>query len=936
MSQRTLFAAASLTLATLAVVLPGPSSPAAAGSVSAAPAPAAAVTAVTAAAAAAAPAARPPVGARLPTGVLLDPAGRSSDLGNMPLSMILAPEGDRVVVLLAGWREQGLQVVETRTGRVLQTLELPAAFLGMAFTADGHTLYVAGGYEDVVYRFDWQGGAARPAGAIALAEKNAEKGSRYPAGLALARDGKTLYVAENLADTLAVVDLASGKVLQRLPAGRLPYDVAVGRSGEVYVSAWGGDTVSVFATAPGAGAAPGGAAPVGAAPGEAAPVGAAPGAAATPGRGAAASTAAVTSLVAAGAVEVGRHPSALLLGAGGARLFVASASTDRVAVVDTRTRQVVAQLNDPPPAGPAEGSTPSALALTGDGRRLLVAESDDNAVAVFDLAPATSGVADAAATGAARDHGDRRDRLAGRIPVEWYPTAVLAVGDSLLVLNGKGRGAGPNPAGPHFGEAKRDPRSYTLGQTSGTLTVLTPMPGRAQLTALDRRVARANGWERAAQVGAAAPAAADTPGGGAATAARDDARDEARDERDARMLRQGSTPGGSALARARRAPHYPPLRHVIFIIKENRTYDQVFGDMAGGDGDPRLQYFTRAEAPNHRALAERFGLYDHFLCNGEVSTQGHSWSTAAYSNDYIEKTTPSAYSNRRAEDKDDEPAGFPAGGFLWDLARARGYDVRVYGELATAAKDAAGGTVYRSTVSSAAPYTSPTYPAWDLAIPDQRRADAWLAELADYVRQGQMPALEVLHLPNDHTSGAKPGMPTPRAYMADNDLALGRIVDGLSHSPFWKDTVVFVAEDDAQNGPDHVDSHRAPLLVISPYNRRGAVHRFANTTDVLATIEDILGLDSLSHFDTFGRPLRSIFAATPDLTPYQAQVPKQSLTDVNPPNAPGATQSLRLDFTAPDAAPAAELNEILWRTLKGGEPYPAAARLSTLDVQRGF
>jgi DNA-binding beta-propeller fold protein YncE len=892
MSQRILFAAAFLTLA---VVLPGPTSPAAAGSPPAAPSP---VTAVTAAAAA-----RPPAGARLPTGVLLDPAGRSSDLGNMPLSMVPAPEGDRVVVLLAGWREQGLQVVETRTGRVLQTLELPAAFLGMAFAADGHTLYVAGGYEDVVYRFDWQGGVARPAGAIALAEKDAAKGTRYPAGLALARDGKTLYVAENLADALAVVDLASGKVVQRLPAGRLPYDVTVGESGEVYVSAWGGDTVSVFETVPGAGAAAGGAAP---------------GAAATPApaSAAAASTGVVTSLVAAGRVEVGRHPSALLLGAGGSRLFVASASTDRVTVVDTRTRQVVAQLNDPPPAGPAEGSTPSALALTGDGRRLLVAESDNNAVAVFDLAAATSGVADAAATGAARG---RRDRLAGRIPVEWYPTAVLAVRDSLLVLNGKGRGAGPNPAGPRFGEAKRDPRSYTLGQTCGTLTVLAPMPSRAQLTALDRRVARANGWERAVPVAADAPGAAEVP--------------EPREEPEARL---GSLPGASALARASRAPHYPPLRHVVFIIKENRTYDQVFGDMAGGDGDPRLQFFTRAESPNHRALAERFGLYDHFLCNGEVSTQGHSWSTSAYSTDYIEKTTPSGYSARRAEDKDDEPAAFPAGGFLWDLARARGYGVRVYGELAAAAKDAAGGTVYRSVVASAVPITSPTYPAWDLAIPDQRRADAWLAELADYVRQGQMPALEVLHLPNDHTSGAKPGMPTPRAYMADNDLALGRIVEGLSHSPFWKDTVLFVVEDDAQNGPDHVDSHRAPFLVISPYNRRGAVHRFANTTDVLATIEDILGLDSLSHFDTFGRPLRGIFAATPDLTPYQAQVPKQPLTDVNPPNAPGAGQSSRLDFTAPDAAPAAELNEILWRTLKGGEPYPAAARLSTLDVQRGF
>jgi DNA-binding beta-propeller fold protein YncE len=796
-------------------------------------------------------------GPRLPTGAWLDPAGRSSDLGNMPIAMALAPEGDRVVVLLAGWREQGIQVVETSSGRVLQTVELPAAFLGLAFSADGHTLYVAGGYEDVVYRFDWQAGKATPAGSIPLADKSeAKKGSRYPAGLALSRDGRTLYVAENLADALAAVDLATGKVLQRLPAGHYPYEVAVGGGGEVYVSAWGGDTVSVFEPAPGVETASGGA----------------PAAAGAP-------------LVEAGRIQVGRYPSALLLGAGGARLFVASASTDRVAVVDTRTRQLVTQLGDAAPAGPAEGSTPSALALTDGGRRLLVAESDNNAVAVFDLAAETSGVAAPASSKAPAG----RDRLAGRIPVGWYPTAVLAAGPSLLVVNGKGRGTGPNPAGPRFGEAKRDPRSYTLGQTSGTLTVLPAMPGRAALAALSRRVARANGWDEA-----------------------------------------------KAARRGHAAVPYPPLRHVVFIIKENRTYDQVFGDMPGGDGDPRLQFFTRAEAPNHRALAERFGLFDHFLCNGEVSTQGHSWSTAAYANDFIEKTTPSGYSSRRAEDPEEEPALYPAGGFLWDLARARGLAARVYGELAKAVKDPAGATVYRSNVPSAAPYTSPTYPAWDLAIPDQRRADAWLAELAAFVKQGRMPALEVLHLPNDHTSGAKPGMPTPRASMADNDLALGRIVEGLSRSPFWKDTVVFVVEDDAQNGPDHVDSHRAPLLVISPYSRAGAVHRFANTTDVLATIEEILGLGTLSQFDTFGRPLRGIFAATADLTPYQALVPAQPLTDVNPPNAPAAHQSQGLDFSAPDAAPAAELNAILWRTLKGGEPYPSPARVSTLDVQRGF
>src|SRR6202521_1722943 len=346
MRHRTLLLAASLL--TVAASLPGLCSPAAA--------------------------ARPQAGGRLPTGARLDPAGRSFDLGNMPLAMVLAPEGDRVVVLLAGWREQGIQVVETHSGRVLQTLELPAAFLGLAFSADGHALYVAGGYEDVVYRFDWQAGGGPPAGAIPLDDKSdAKKGSRYPAGLALSRDGKTLYVAENLADALAVVDLASGKVLQRLPTGHLPYDVVVGEGGEVYVSAWGGDFVSVFAAAAIAGAPEGADGAAGA------------NGAKTQGGGAApVATARETKLIEAGRIEVGRHPSALRLGAGGARLFVASASTDRVVVVDTHTRQVVARLEDPPPAGPSEGSTPSALALTGGGRRLLVAASDNNAVAGFD------------------------------------------------------------------------------------------------------------------------------------------------------------------------------------------------------------------------------------------------------------------------------------------------------------------------------------------------------------------------------------------------------------------------------------------------------------------------------------------------------------------------------------------------------------------------
>src|SRR5450759_3928086 len=359
--------------------------------------------------------AQDPSGARrLPTGARLDPAGVSHDLGSMPLAMTLSPEGDRVLVLLNGWREQGIQVVDRASGRVLQTIPLPAVFLGITFSPDGKSLYVSGGNEDVIYRFDWQGGQATLADSIALAVKQKGKnGTRYPAGIAISRDGRTLYAAENLGDSLAVVDLAARRVVQRLSTERYPYGVVAGPDGTVYVSAWGGWTVSAF-----------------------------------PAR-------ASGTLEEGKRIRVARHPSALLLSTDGSRLFAASGSTDRVSVIDT--------LNDASPAATGEGSTPNALALSANGRRLFVAEADNNAVALFDLSPSTSGVS--AATG--------KDALAGRIPVGWYPSAVFADGGDVIVVNGKGRGIGPNvkhwqpgqPRPPHTWD-------YTLGQISGTLTIV--------------------------------------------------------------------------------------------------------------------------------------------------------------------------------------------------------------------------------------------------------------------------------------------------------------------------------------------------------------------------------------------------------------------------------------------------------------------------------
>lgn len=798
-------------------------------------------------------AARPAAAQQLPTGVRLEPAGASIDVGSLPLAMAISPDRRYAVLLLNGWREQGIQVVDRAAGRVVQTIEQPAAFLGLALAPDGRTLYASGGNQDVVYRYAWVRGRAALRDSLAIAPKGPRAaGRRYPSGLGLSPDGRTLYVAENLGDSLAVVDLATGRVTARFATERYPYGVVVAPDGTVYVSAWGGHTVSVFRPA-------------------------------------------ARGLEDAGRIRVGRHPSALLLNHDGSRLFAVSGSTDRTAVVDTRARKVVAELLDPAPDGPSEGSTPNALTLSADGARLFVAEADNNAVAVFDLSPETGGYV-------ARPNSPRVDRLAGRIPVGWYPTALALAGDTLLVANGKGRGTRPNPDFP-TPDIRRLPGepSYTMGQLSGTLTTLAPAEMRGPALARhSATVGSANRWDQ----------------------------------------------------RVRNRAQYPPFQHVIYIIKENRTYDQVFGDMAEGDGDSSLVFFGRDIAPNHHALADRFGLFDRFFVNAEASPDGHNWSMAAYTTDYLQKTVPSNYSGRGRtydyegtnrgrvpSDSGLEDVNQPASGYLWDLAQQAGITFRNYGEFVV--PEYVGETErmppgYRGNKPFLAANTNPRFPGYDLGIPDQVRADVWIEELREFAAKGALPQFQIVRLPNDHTAGGSAGQPTPQAYMADNDLALGRMIEALSTTPFWTNTVVFVLEDDSQNGPDHVDSHRAPFLVISPYNRPGVIRRWTNTTDAIATMTEILGLGSLSQFDYFGRPLRNIWATTPDLTPYQALTPAMPLDQRNPTSGPDAEASRGLDLRFEDIADEDLFNRVLWRMIKGpAVPYPGITRMSALEWKRG-
>jgi DNA-binding beta-propeller fold protein YncE len=753
----------------------------------------------------------------LPNGLRLDPVGEVIDLGSVPLGMAVAPGGDKVAVVLSGWREQGLQIVDLKSRRVTQTLEQPAAFLGVVFARDGKHLYVSGGNDDSVFVYSWDNGGAKFERKIVLGQQKPDKtGSRYPAGLAVSTRGNLLYVAENVGDDVAAVNPDSGQIVQRLRTDHYPYGIEVAADGRVYVSAWAADSVSIFKMRKDG------------------------------------------KLKSSGKVTVGRHPSTLASNKSGSRLFVALAGSDEIAVVDTKAKRVVQRLSDATPAGPSEGSTPNAMAISADESKLFIAEADNNAVAAFDLSGS----------------GTRTTPIA-RIPTDWYPTAIIDSNNQLLVLCGKGHGSHANPDGPIPGERLTRRTGYDLGQLNGSLRILSSNFDSATLADYSRRVLEANNWQE-----------------------------------------------------QRSAKAYPPFKHVIYIIKENRTYDQVFGDLKEGDGDPSLVFFPQVVSPNHHALALRFGLLDRFFTNSEVSSQGHMWSTAAYVTDYDEKTVHSMYSDRRAG-IDDEEIDEPGNGFLWNLAQKKGITFRDYGEMVNDPKSPEWATTKRRGLPE---HINLAYAPFNMAVSDQSRADVWLAEFKQFVEKDNLPQLEILHLPNDHTAGGHAGFHTPKALVADNDLALGRIIEALSHSPYWKDTVVFVLEDDSQNGPDHVDSHRSPALIISTYNRSGTIHRFANTTDVIAAMEDILSLDRMSKFDYFSRSLADVFSGTPDLAPYTALTPQQDMNEMNPKNSAAGEMSKALDFSKPDRIDDALFNRILWRMMKGEEAFPVVGAKSPVHA----
>jgi YVTN family beta-propeller protein len=584
------------------------------------------------------------------------------------------------------------------------------------------------------------------------------------------------------------------------------------------------------------------------------------------------------SLRVVGRIAVGEHPNQMALHPKDDRLFVACASSNCVSVIDTR-RGVVTEtiMTSLFPRAP-EGSTPDALALTPDGQTLYVANADNNCVAVIDVAV------------------PGKSQVKGFIPTGWYPTAVVVTpgGKTLLVGVGKGNQTRPNPLRKDGKDDKEGRRPFPyIGTTlSGALSIV-PVPD-------DKRLA-----EYTATVYRNCPYSD-------------------------KLLTAAPHPVKSAIPTKVGEPS--PIQHVIYIIKENRTYDQVFGDMKEGNGDPSLVMFGEDVTPNHHKLAREFALLDNLYCNGQVSRDGHPWSTMAYNTDYIARDWHLTYSSRKGVDDDDEGrlSNAPSG-YLWDACNRAGLSYRSYGEYGKRVSTGGGSHKMEARVPGLVGHICPDYgisKIKDKRPRDPENVEVFLKEYREFEKTGQMPHFIVMSLGEDHTTGTTPDTYTPRACVASNDLALGRLVEAVTQSKYWNKTAIFVIEDDAQNGPDHVDAHRTVGLVISPYTRRHIVDSTQySTVSLVRTIELILGLPPLSQYDAAARPMYASFSDKADLTGYMHESARIDLNTVNTKKSYGASRSSRMDFSEYDLVDDFELNEILWRSIKGEDaPVPPTVR----------
>ena len=770
----------------------------------------------------------------LPTGQIVQPAGRQLPLDTFPMAAVLTPNKRHLLVLHGGYNKPSVAVFDPKTMTELSRVPFDDAWLGIAVHPNSHTVYVGGASRHNVHELTLSDeGRLLPSRVFEVTPPSERKPTDFLGDLALSPDGRLIFLADLFNNAIKVINPQSGRVVENWKTARRPYKILFHPDGKTFfVSSWADGVITQHDAQNGA----------------------------------------VVNRVAAGS-----HPTDMLWREKRTgdeegesdqfkgRIFVTLGNTNSVRVIgvnESRELRAIETINVALyPESPA-GMTPSALALSDDQNSLYVVCSDANAVAAVNVAGG-------------------RSRVLGFIPTGWYPTAARVLDDQrLLVLNGRGNRSFANPQGP---SPIRLPANEHLGAAPNTQYVGRLQRGSASII--------------------------DTVDPAHLIAWTDQVR--------------RNTPYKAAPPTRRPAS---PIEHIVYIVKENRTYDQVLGAIGKGNSDPSLTVFGPRITPNHHKLANEFVLLDNFYVNADVSADGHNWTTAAIAPDYVQRLWPNSYAGRRKtyDYEGGDPAANPPAGYIWNNAMAKGLRVRNYGYLASnrPLKDVNDNNHIAAIRDPAlAPFTNRAYRAFDLDYLDVDRAKVFIADLGRMEGEKRFPHFSILRLGNDHTSGASAGKRTPIAQVADNDAALGMIVEALSRSTFWPKMAIFVLEDDAQNGPDHVDSHRSPAFVISPYTKRGVVDStFYNTTSMLRTIELILGLNPMTMHDAGARPMFSAFNDSPDLKAYSAEKPNVSLEDRNPANTALARRSARFNFNEADEIDDDEMNDIIWLAVRGTPP----------------
>ncbi|HDT14275.1 MAG TPA: phosphoesterase [Candidatus Aminicenantes bacterium] len=844
----------------------------------------------------------------LPVNQIVTPIGIQSTLpGLRPQALALSP--DNALLAVSG-KTHELIILDPISGRIEQQVPLPAeeqeeqhpevvspqildpdvkgqlSYTGLVFAPDGRRIYMSNVQGSIkVFAVD-PDGYVEPSHTIRLPPAGApRRAEEIPAGLALSPDGRRLYVCGNLSNRLLEIDTAGAAVLRTFDVGALPFDVVLAGD-KAYVSNWGGRR-------PGPGDLTG-------------PAGRGTKVRVDPVKHIAGEGSVSVVDLAAGAVKaevlVHLHASALALSPDGRWVVCANAASDNLSVIDTATDSVAETIWAKSSPADLFGASPNALVFSRDGKTLYAANGTQNAVAAI-----------------AFDPKRKRSKLKGFIPVGWYPGA-LALNRRhglLYVANIKGHAA--EPAEPKEG----GPPGFNSHQYHGSVSIF-------------REPRQRDLWELTGVVYA-----------------------NYHGERIAKAF-QKPRPNQPPRPVPERIGEPSVFEHVVYVIKENRTYDQVLGDVRAGNGDPELCVFGEEVTPNQHKLVGEFVLLDNTYCSGILSADGHQWSTSAFGTDYLERSFagwPRSYPDGMGPDERDAMAYAPSG-FIWDNALAHGVSLWNFGEFmmpecgwADPKREGEpqwadywdeflnGRGLVRigsqPSIETIRPFSPTDTLGWKMAVPDVWRARYIANQVATWEKEGRMPGLILVCLPDDHTSGTSEGAPTPEACVADNDLAFGRIVEAFSHSSFWKETVIFGIEDDPQNGWDHVSGYRTTAYCASPYTKRGAVVSTQyNTTSILRTIEQILGLPPMNQFDATATPMFDCFTETTDLTPFDSVPNRIPLDTMNPPKEKiqdpllrrHAVQSGRLNFRQIDACPEDTLNRIIWHAVKGSAaPYPAWA-----------